>query len=744
MLLNKKINSYLVGLIWSILAIGPLKAEDASRTGTLIGRIFDAETRESIGWVTLYLPEINRSIISHEDGTFHFFELPPGRYSLKVFRVGYKDHELVVVVKEQLTTTVTINLQSSVYVTETIQVQADKFDEELGLRGSKLEISGKKLRQSLGRTIAETIDYEPGLSQRTMGPAPARPILRGLGGDRLLILEDGQRTGDLSGTAADHAVVVEPVNAQRIEVVRGPQALIYGANTLGGVINIIREYIPNGLPHQVSGTASLQGESVNQGYVSGINATVPVGTFAFQADASYRRASDIHTPRGILPNTDIITTNYSLGGGFYQPLWYSGFAFSQYQSAYGIPPDPYGGHPKGVDIEMDRRHHEFKAVAFPAIQFLRKVQFDYSYSRYYHKEIESSGYVGGEFGVLTHNVNLISRFDEKNGWKNGLAGIWLEYRDYASGGLNYTPNTIEKAAAVFLYQEWHNRRFSVNGALRYDYKDIKPDRIKYSPFIEGTIRPRRFEGLSASASARYQLKPRLFAGIGLMRSFRAPGVEELFSEGPHSAAYAYEVGNANLGSETGFALEMNLEYKGEKGSLNLAAFRNDMDQYIFPKDMNKQSPQRNDLRLYRYVAEHVLMYGFEVTYERQIMGNFRANALVNYVYADLVNRNQAMPRIPPLEGKINVRYEVPRFMIGTTVRAADRQNRLGEFEQSTAGYVVMDVQAHYLVNQAKFLHTIVLSLENIGNTTYRKHLNRIKEVMPEAGRNVKLLYRLYF
>lgn len=713
------------------------------KTGALIGRITDEQSGEPIGWTTLLLQEIHRSVSAHSDGEYHLVEIPAGSYTLKTFRVGYQDGSFPVVVKGDDTTRFDIKLTTTPFFTESIVVESARLNSRSQSGQANIEISGKKLRQSLGRTIAETIDYEAGVSQRTMGPAPARPVLRGLSGDRLLVLEDGQRTGDLSATSSDHAVVAEPIAAERIEVIRGPEVLLFGSGAMGGVVNIIRDYVPSNLPHRTGGTFSVQGESVNSGFSSGMNITVPVASLALRANASWRNAENMRTPIGHLRNTTINTRNASLGAGFYQNFGFIGVAANYYASDYGIPPDPFGGHPNGVHVAMSRRHAEIRSEYFPDVSWINHFEGHYTYSRYQHSETEASGALGMEFGVITHNLSAVVRFKKRGLLKNGSFGIWSEFRDYASGGLSFTPAAKQRSAAFYYYDETVIGLLSLNGSLRFDWRMIDPEQDKLSP-TAGRIRTRSFDGISAAASAAYHLSSELSAGMTLMRSFRPPTIEELYSEGPHLAAYSYEVGNADLRSERGTGIEAFIDYQSKQGSAHLAVYQNSFDRYIFSQNTGQRSWRRADLYVYRFDGQTALFRGAEGVWTWKLTDQLSASSAVSYVQGELPDSNQYLPQIPPLEGKASFSYNLDVFSLTSSLRAAANQYKTGRFEKSTDSYAVVDLSAQFLFTWQKLLHTFSLKIENVFDTEYRKHLNRVKEMMPEPGRNIKLLYRIYF
>ncbi|KAA3655730.1 MAG: TonB-dependent receptor, partial [Calditrichaeota bacterium] len=518
-------------------------------TGVLEGDVISSEKNEPVDWTAIIIPELKRWQSTRDGHTFRFSDLPSGEYVLKTYRIGYKENRVTFKIMAGDTTHLILKLTESPLEGEHVTVTANRTENGSPLQNPDILISGKSLRKNLGKTIAETIENQPGIAQRTMGPAPARPIMRGLSGDRLLLLEDGNRTGDLSATSADHAVVIEPMTTESIEIIRGPETLLYGANTLGGVIDVKRNAIPNRLSNRITGSVSLAQESVNKGYSSGFNLMVPIQHFSLHFDGSFRTADDINTPLGTLGNTAIETLNGAAGISLFRSWGHAGVAFSQYTSDYGIPPDPLGGHPSGVDIAMDRRQSvsEVEVESFPGIQSLL---LQHNYTRYYHEEIEKSGTIGMEFGVLSHHLSGKAKLQPFAFFKNSTLGFWSEYRDYASGGLSFTPATKEYSTAFFTYHEVELGAYTLNGSLRFDAKKIQPEEERLSRTV-GLIRKRNFSGFSAAAAIERTFTDKFKSGLSFMHSFRAPGIEELFSEGPHLAAYSYEVGSADLDAETG-------------------------------------------------------------------------------------------------------------------------------------------------------------------------------------------------
>lgn len=736
-----------LGVLLGLALVGfPARAQTA---GTVVGRAIDAETGAPVGFVQLLLEEAGRSTASDAAGAFILRNVPPGRSTLKTFRVGYERIVRTVEVPAGDTLRVTLRLSATAVSAGELVVEGGR-QETAQLADAALELEGRRLRRSLGTTIAETLDDEPGLAMRSMGPAPARPVLRGLGGERLLVLEDGARTGDLSSASTDHALVIEPLTAERVEVVRGPAALIYGPNVLGGVVNVTRGAVPSMRPSAPTVTATVQGQSVNRGASFGVGATLPAGPLAVRVDGSARRASDVHTPVGRLENTALATYNGGMGASLVRPWGYAGAAGSYYRSSYGIPGGFVGAHPNGVDIEVERAHGEMRSEVVPGLAFAPRLALRVDATHYYHRELEKSGAVGAEYGLTSAHASAILYTQSRGLFRKGAVGVWGTARAFEAGGAVATPDATEGGVALFGYQDLHFGVVTLQGGLRFDLQHVVPEAERTSPLI-GRIRARTFSGLSGAVTALVHPADAVTAGVSLMRSVRMPGIEELYSEGPHLAAYSFEIGNPDLETEHGTGGEVFVRLQQARLATSVSLYVNRFAGYIFPRHTGR-TDYRLYLPIYQTTGAEAQMVGGEATLGVPLTRRLALEATASYVRGTFTDTSVPMPFIPPFRGTVGATYRRGPWNVGATLRGAAAQERVYRFadtglgvpEETTDGYVALDAFAGFFLTRGAVLHTIDLVVENVTDAVYRDHLSRVRRVMPEPGRNLKLLYKVYF
>jgi len=711
--------------------------------GTLEGIVLDGSLDQPLENAIVKVIELEKFDVTDKNGIFEFKSIPFGDYNIEISYVGYKTTKTSIKIDSEINTGLLVHLFTLPFETSTVVVTGlhtnSKFDD---MNEFINVLKGKELQRELGLTLASTLKNETGLAIRSMGPAPARPVIRGLGSDRIAITEDGIQTTDLSSTSPDHAVSIEPFTIDRIEVIRGPKVLLKNPTTMGGVVNIIRDEIPKEIPGSFSGNAGFYGESVNSGYLGGMVAQLPIGKFVLRGEATKRRADDLRTPIGTLVNSDIATDNFSAGLSYIDGWGYTGVSIREFKSDYGVPGGFVGAHPNGVDISMLKRQINGKINYQINSESFENLEFQLSRDYYKHTEYERADLIGAQFVIynLRGSLDISNR---KLGLLDfGTTGISFEARDFNIGGYVFTPPTKSLKLSGYSFQTFELTDFSFETGFRISYDKFHPDDSNPSTDNEVII-DRKFFSYSLSLSTLYSINKTISLGININKTSRIPTIEELYSEGPHLAAYSYEIGNQNLDSESGLGAELFSYLKTDDIFLMLTFFRNDFSYFITPRNTGKINSQTL-LPIYQTEGVSAIFYGFESYFELRLFEYFTLSNSFSYTYGNFKETDDPLPQIPPLKNIIQLKYFNGNFITGISSEIAAAQNRVDLFETPTVGYAVFNAFIQYSLETGSMIHNVSLNGENLLNKEYRNHLSRVKVIMPEAGVNFKLSYRLYF
>lgn len=731
-------------LIASVVAV--LLGTGPARAATVQGRIFDAESGAPVPWVDVQIDTGQGpfAVLSDPAGAFVFTNVPDGEHTLRASRIGYREHRETFLVRSvDDVVALEVSLRASAVALETVDVSGTTVEREDDLYADQtpVRVTGQELRERMGTTVADVLTDHGGVSEESMGPAPARPVVRGLSGNRVLILEDEIGTGDLSGTSPDHALVVDPLNASRIEVLRGPATLLYGSSVLGGVINVRREAVPLSRPERVRASIRYMGDTVNEGSAGRLSVTGPLGDLVYSVDAMGRTGDDVHTPIGDMRNTQIDAWNGSAGLSWVDEHAHVGVAVGRYDSDYGIPGGFLGGHPNGVDIELERRRYLLHAGRHFDDGPVESVELFGGYSRYFHREIESSGLCGVSFGLLNHQWTQRTHLKPAP-WGRSILALQFQHRDFAQGCLSFVPPTIERTVAAAAYNEveWGPMRWTAG--VRGEFRDVDPSRRDENK--AGVIRGRSFAGTGASIAAAVDHGRVATTTLTLTRSFRAPGLEELFSEGPHLAAFSYEVGNADLDSETGNGVELRFDWRGSRLSGALTGFYNRFDGFIHPVDTGELEfgpGSEGFLERWQYRGSDTQMVGGEARLTWRATRRLELRAETSYVRATDLDLDAPLPRMPPLSGRVSARLRTGEWTWAAHARGAGEQGRVSEFEEPTSGYLTYGASVEWNRLGEGTFQSVMLRADNLTDAEYRNHLSRIRSILPEPGRNVTLMVR---
>ncbi len=709
----------------------------------LEGQVVDHHTGQSVEYVNVRLTGTMQGTSTNEHGKF-LLSVQPGRHILQFSRIGYRVE----------TRTLNVSTSSSPaslrveLVSQALMMQGiDVLSRPTGTRFERLHesagtLSGEDLERNYSLTLAETIKNEVGVGIRSMGPAPARPVIRGLGGDRVQITQDGIRARDLSSTSPDHAVTLEMFNLERIEIIRGPKTLLHGSSAGGGVINVVKKRILDTHPMQVFGSLGFRGTTVDQGVLSAASMIAPVGPFGLFGETTYRTTGDQSTPIGKLDNTPVNTNTFAAGLSYAKDQGYIGASYDQFDTEYGIPGGFIGGHPNGVDIDIDRRVLDAKASYRFEDSKLNRVDASFVRTFYHHFEFESNGNIGAEF--LFHDymgdVKLhLGPDDERS--KTILSTDFSLY-DIELGAFVFTPPTTQLSGTLSAYHETTRDRFEFQVGGRYTYASLDPREVARARGDADNL-DRTFHAWSTAVSLLVSLSDQLVGGLSLSRSERIPTIEELYNEGPHLAAYTFEVGDQTLASEKSIGLEAFLHFRKPSLDLLTTGFWNEYGNYLTARSTGEVNFALL-LPVYAISGVKARFLGVESSLAIRPSDRVLAEVGASYVRGENRDDNLPLPEMSPFKTTALVEYQHPWLTVGARAEIAGRQGRVDTFETPTDDYTVFGLYAQKDFDSAHFKHSLTLSLDNLASTEYRNHLSRIRSVMPEAGRNLRLNYRINY
>jgi iron complex outermembrane receptor protein len=683
---------------------------------------------------TVTLVPSNREAVSDKDGHARLADVAPGEYDLSVRLGGFSSvRKDIAVTASDLQ--VPISLTSAVHFSESVTVSPDGRDRFEAYQPVTI-LGGEDLQQRLGPTLGATLASEPGVNVRTFGAGNARPVVRGLDNDRVLILENGARTGDLSSQSADHGVTLDPASATQIEVVRGPATLLYGSSAIGGVVNLVSDEIPMRPISGAHGNFIGQGATADESAGIAGNVRGGNGAWAFRANGSAQRTDDYDTPEGKIPNTQ--SNSKSVGGGLSRTLA-DGFVGGSYQfvdTRYGVPFVEEGGttlHPRRhrVDLRAERRDLG---------SFISGFKVHAAFRDYTHDEIEASGEIATTFKNRVEEVNVYLN-QRPAGPLKGTFGFRGEHRSYSALGEEaLAPPTTQNTGSAFIYEELAYRHVSVQFGARLDRTSFDPDGAAVE---RDDVRKRDFTNFSASFGLLGYLRDDVTVALNLARAVRNPSLEELYNLGAHVGNFAFEVGDPNLPAEVGYGADLSLRFRRPRFVGEATVFANRIDNFIFPFQTGEVDEEEN-LPVVNFLSADSLLTGFEAHVDAGITKNLWLVLGGDAVRGELRSDDTPLPRIPPRRLWAGLRIDHGPFHIEGEVRNVAKQDRVYGAETPTDGYTVVNAHASYQLTTGRAVHTFTARVDNVGDELYRNHLSYIKDLAPEMGRSARLVYGVRF
>ncbi|MEX6664420.1 TonB-dependent receptor [Pseudomonas sp. W2-17] len=625
-------------------------------------------------------------------------------------------------------------------------------------------LTGDELTLQQKGSLGETLNKQPGVSSSYFGPGASRPIIRGLDGDRIRLLRNGVGALDASSLSYDHAVPLDPVNVDRIEIVRGPAALLYGRSAIGGVVNTFDNRIPTEAIEGIHGAGELRYGGADTTRSSAGKLEAGNGTFALHLDANAREFNDLKIPgyartaderardpqdsdkKHRLGNSDGRQDGGAVGGSYTWDDGYAGLSYSNYDSNYGSPAE------QGVRIRMEQDHYAFASEIRNLSGPFSSVKLDAGYTDYKHMEIED-----GEVGTTFKNKGYEARVEARHqpiGPLEGIVGAQVTRSEFSALGEEaFVPQTDTDAGALFILEELQaTDRLKLSLGGRIEHTSVDPDGAGNARFANASSSS-SFTAGSVSSGAVYTLTPIWSLAATLGYTERAPTFYELYANGAHVATGTYEVGDADLSKEKAVSSDLALRFDNGTHKGSVGVFYSHFSNYIgllgSGRTLNDDGTEDPDgIPEYSYSGVRARFTGFEAQDHWKLgdtrYGSFALELSGDYTRAKNLETGEALPRIAPLRLQSGLLWELDKWQARIDLEHAASQRRVPDNESGTDGYTTVGASAGYTFKVGGSQWLAFVSGENLTNQTVRYASSILRDIAPAEGRSVEVGLRTTF
>ena len=744
----------------------------AQSGGTVRGTITSDVNNTPVPNVSVEITQLRRSAETDASGVYEFTNIPPGRYTIVTHIEGFSDRAQTVVLTAGATAAVDFRL-SLTALQEEVTVTATCTEESVFESFQTVtSVGSTRLREQASTGIGEVLEREAGVGKRSFGPGTSRPIIRGFDGDRVLVLQDGARTGSLGSQSGDHGEPVDTLNLERLEVIKGPATLLYGSNAIGGVVNAVTGDEEN--PHPgVRGFFTGLGATNNRqgGAAGGLEAGF--GKFLFNANGNLLREGDYRTPLGRIPNSASRSHGGSTSLGYFGSKGFLKGSFSLDRRRYGVPYAPLfeeGSLLSGngeydvfaiantfrntlpetpeeqIDIRMRRNNYRLRGGFHDVSGAIRRGNFFIDFSDYRHEEIETADGVDETATNFFNDVFSYRSMFEQANYKNltGRFGFEGFNRSYLTEGAEQLVEgrVRQNNFAAFGLQELSFNRVALQFGGRVETNRYRPTNANY---LE-----RDFTGFSGAVGARFRLWEGASFVTNFTSSYRAPALEELYNEGPHIGTVSFEVGNQNLNRERSNGIEFSFRQNLRRVRINGSIFYYKINDFVYlaPQDADDDGSidVEDLLPIAAYLQNDSRFRGADLTVDFDINKYLGAFASVDTVDARVREIDLPLPRITPTRARLGVDFRYKGLSVrpeGVFVAQKDAGD-VYPLETPTEGYRLFNINSSYTYGTERYAHIFTLSGTNLTDRLYRNHLSFIKNLAPEMGRNLRVSYTIRF
>ena len=616
-------------------------------------------------------------------------------------------------------------------------------DEQDNLVIPMATLNGRALSMHRESTLGETLKDIPGLSSSYFGPNASRPVIRGMEGDRVQIMQNGVGVLDASSLSPDHAVGVDPLIAEQIDVIRGPATVLYGAGAVGGVVNVLDHRIPKESLNGIIGRGEARlGGADNERSAAAVM-DLGNGIFALHVDAYKRETDDlsipnsaieklksidggVHINNGKLTNSAAASDSGAFGAALTLDKGYLGFSFARSNNFYGTVAEP------DVKIDMHNDRFDFASEINGLNTAIERIKLKMAYTDYQHQEI-SNGIVGTTF--LNHGIEgSIEGTQAPIGNLNGVIGLQVQNtRFQALGDEAFVPSSQTFKQGFYIYETLALETMKLSAGARIDQTQVSSaGGARFGDAIALDFTPQNL-----SAGMLYPLNNQWSISTNLSHTERAPTQNELFANGAHVATHQYEIGNDKLGKENANGIDAELRWKTPKDSFSISAFYTRFNNFITLFN-SKDTDTASGLNIAYVRGVPASFLGFETQAKFRIYeshGDLDLNLKGDYVQAQDENTGTALPRIAPMRLGAGLNYNLGDFSSSLDILYGFKQSRVAINELPTDGYTLLNATMSYRLKTALHLE-LFAKARNLLDEDIRDHSSFLKEIAPMGGRSV--------
>lgn len=622
-------------------------------------------------------------------------------------------------------------------------------------------LAGDALTLALAPTIGETLSGTPGVASTFFGPAASRPVIRGLGGDRVRVLTDGLSTLDASGLSEDHAVAIDPALADQIEVLRGPATLLHGSGAAGGLVNVVTNRLHRHAHESPSGLLEVRGDSALGERAAAGRFDTGTGKLALHVDGAWRETDDYDIPgfaesrrlraleeeegegaeeeelRGTVGNSSSRTKAGGVGASYIGERWQFGVAASLHDTRYGVPGDHHH-HEEGeeeeeggLSIELEQKRLDLRAQAPLTAGDGPVLELRGSVTDYEHAEIEPSGEIGTLFGVDGAELRASTDFAADESRQATVGVQWKEVDLEAVGEEAFIPGTKTRTVGLFGFQ----RHSFEAGSLEYGAR-IDRQRISGAPGIDSEE-----NALNLSAGGVWPLGDTVSLVGQLSRSERQPSPTELYADGPHAATQQLEIGDPDLDTERGITAEAGLRLQGDGIAGEVRVFASRYHDFIY---LAPTGAEEDGLPVFVYRQRDSRFEGLEAEVEITLGESPVTLALTGEYLRGRLEGGEDLPRMPPFGLGARLGYDDGRWAASLAVNHHFEQDEEAEFELPTDAYTLLDADLVFRPGWLRDGVTLFLRGRNLLDEDARLHTSPLKDSLPLPGRSIGAGVRMTF